>query len=301
MTRDEQWMRNVRFNAGSVDKDAREVASAKAYRNGTAVIFGAGASLKEVPADSLRKIAATCMTLVSPTVLPWFRRTVGCYPDYLVNVDCHEMLPRIVEEQLSDEMSPSMKVLLCPQVDNRWISLPIDIGWFLSLDQGKDGGLFSSDFSKTMVSLFPHIRTRIAQMGCVTNEMTWLVYAGMASLGINRIVLAGADYSYHKGFARVPMDGGDYPLCHDLDDPHPAMWGGTKTNIQMIEYARQLAIVQQAHDMPIFTMTPGIMSPFIQSISPKQVYRGSYVKPYSRAKTQRLCSEWISLYSKRVG
>ena len=290
-----QQMRNARANAPWVEKDAMEVPGVG--EKSTIVVFGAGASLQRFE-KALPKIARSCLTVVSPTVARWFRDHAGCDPDVMVNVDFH---PSLVERAEKSGMARSIPTVLSPVVAPQWTDWAVNPYWFLNVMHTDTGDFDNHPFTWALTNLFQNIKTRVQQMGCVTIEALWLamLWGHAMSSAVTNIVMAGGDFAFWHGLARVPDDRHDgYPTALEFGGVDDGItWRGYQTNKRMLAYAQQLAIIQKQVHMRLWNMSDGPANDYLPRIDGRHVINGHFPKYWTDTKVEVECQKFIDAYN----
>lgn len=293
----QQWMHNARCNAVHVQKDYTDWLERMRHQEALGImIFGAGASLKKLE-SRMPRIVRDYFTFVSPTVYPWFKHHAKHEPSAVINVDLHHSLPSYMEREGHEER----RILLTPMVHTDWGNVDGIKYWFMNLRLGPKGTYHEEPFSASMQLFFDNITTVIPQLGCVSNEALWLAWKSLEALNCDKIILAGCDYSYWRGLARVPKSAPftEYPKREEQPDEFPLKWKGIQTNKQMVAYMWQLAKLQIEHTIPIWNISDGIINPLFPR--PKNPWNGNMGKGWSPDQYRNAAQKVLDEYENRFG
>ena len=275
----------------------------------TVFILAPGASLSMYQ-DMLPALESRGYVLVSPTVMPWLGHQTGAWPDGVVVVDGN---PASVEyARMSGIAENSGAVLMMtPEAPPQ---MPVVFGrertyWFRTSIPGPHGEPDWEPYAVFQGLLCQVIKTRIVQLGCVTNMMVALALAlrDYAGWQFKRIVLVGADYGYWNGLARVPFDGSNklQPfdpenrsnfLMPSLMNPGLEMW----TDRRMARYKASLMLVWMQSKEPIYSMSHGILDELPQ-VTADNVLADAYPEYPNEKEVHDRIVRWMRWFQKESG
>jgi hypothetical protein len=195
--------------------------------------------------------------------------------------------------------------IVCPPtVDHSITSLPNEKYWFRLL-LGTDGTQDDPEFgwwNFITHKTWDNLSAGFVSLGCVTNMAVAMSYDFLAKRVFRgrRVVLMGADYAYWKGLSRVSPDGKMKSRPLDIDAME---WGGFQTNARMVYYAWALYRLWRATNMPLYSMSEGILSD-IPQVSFDEVLAGRYPERLTpdeiQVRTDRFFEEFKRDFGQKV-
>lgn len=227
-----EWSANMGKNVLWATRDAF---AAPVEWKDTAVVFASGASLSRYD-RMLHALNGKVTVVATPSNVPWLL-SQGVKIDLVVVMDSHPIMGKWIEDY-------SGPVVAATTVD---VSVSAHKAHFYKLYiTGLD---LWNDIQNFM---FPSVAAGYpAELGCVTN----LAVALVCSLTKKRVVLAGADYGYWKGYARIA------DKLELADVSNAIWWKGVATTYEMLWYKDMLLSVwnQVSESVPVYSMSQGII------------------------------------------
>lgn len=242
------WAQNMGKNVIWADKDA--FAAPVAWKD-TVVLFASGASLSQY-AGKLKGINGNATVVATPSNVEWLK-SQGVDIDLVVVMDSHPYMGKWI----SDYYGP---VIASTVVD---ASVSAHRASFYKLYIEGEGM-----WNAIQNFMFPHVAAGYpAEFGCVTN----VAFALICDMSGKRVVLAGADYGYWKGYARVA----DKLQKADLRDTFKVH--GVPTKYEMFLYKDALLRIwsKVANRVPVYSMSEGIVDE-IPTVGLQDVLQGNW-------------------------
>ena len=270
-------------------------------------LFASGASLQQYEAQLPELVRNDCV-VVSPTTAPWFVYHAKRRPDVVFSMD-------VSPKMMIDCINAGLKglPLVTPTMANNDLVRYFDpkVYWFNSLIQGPGGAYDTDPHSLHLMWLCDHIKYGIPQLGCVTNEA--MVFLSLIShrevIGAERVVLAGADYSYWHDLARVPkgerdenneLKLGPYERWdQDSDNADIIDWRGMKSNSRMVQYTTGLVSGFRRTHMPVYELTghnksDGILGGIFTPTTAKQILADEWPELPDDEEINRRCDTYLT-------
>lgn len=219
----------------------------------TVMVFASGASLSCYAGRYKELNYAPVSVVATPTNVAWLQ-SEGVDIDLVVVMDQHP----IMAEMLQTYNGP---VIAHPGVDPGIADL---MTYYYKLYIDGD-----ETWNEVQDAMFPMLPSGyLAEYGCVTN----MAFAVAADLSRSRIVLAGIDYSYWHGYARIAES-----LSPAPDETDSLLWRGLKTNSRMVSYKDALMALWSMVRMtlPVYSMSEGIVDE-IPEVSFDEVIHGHW-------------------------
>jgi len=215
------------------------------------VIFASGPSLAKYT-GKINQLNANSIIVATPTNVPWLQDE-GVRIDMVVIADSHPGMAT----KLKGYEGP---IICPPTIAPEVTMLPNDIFWYkLLMGNGQGNDPFYGFWNMIQHGMFEKIEYGFnAENGCVTNMALAIVYDMMRSrhLLCKRIILAGADYAYTEGWARIESTLRPKPL--DIDAME---YLGYHTNSRMVFYKHRLIqLWEQLKGIDIYSMSEGIIT-----------------------------------------
>lgn len=227
------WSNNMGRNVIWADRCATTV---PVHWKKTVVIFASGASLSLYEKD-LHKLNGKVTVVATPTNVAWLQ-SKGVRIDLVVVMDSHPIMGKMLEDYSGLVIAPTT-------VD---VSVSAHKAHFYKM---KIAGL--DLWNVIQDTMFTHLSLSYpAELGCVTN-MAFALCCDIPK--DHRIVLAGADYSYWRGKARI---------AEKLEKaPKDAItWDGKQTSPSMVMYKDALLKLwaRTIGRTPVYSMSHGIVT-----------------------------------------
>lgn len=247
------WMRNLRLNAPYVRHDIREFRTGRAE---TCVIFGAGASLLQWQ-DQLRALRDERFFVVaSPTVVPWLKREARLEPDLVVAVDAHDDMRMWLSE--AQWRGP----VFVPTYGNPGLAKDFPCYWF-NISTAKPG--YHPVLDAVITTQYPEL-LNVPSLGHVTGAalqlMMLLTDAG--NTAFKRFVLAGADYAYWQGRARIPL-----PHDNHVNNVirETLTIGGMVSDHKMPFYKERMLTLLRANPHAVYALGGGLLDGDVATVT----------------------------------
>lgn len=254
-----KWIANLRHNAPHVKND---VSTFRTGRAETCMIFAPGASLTQYE-EQIKTFRGEDVFIVgTPTVVPWMMDH-KIPPDIVVAVDAHDDMHKWLKA--SRWRGP----VLIPTTGNPKVAAEYPCWWF-NIRTGKPGYVPLVD--SVIFTQYPEL-SEIPSVGHVTGAALQLMF-GLAHQGnanFQRFVLAGADYSYWHGLARVPLP--EEGHVNNVVHGDTVTMDGYKTDTRMPFYKEKLgALLMENPQFPVYLLGGGMVSDFARPMSFRELH-----------------------------
>lgn len=267
-----RWAKNMAINYPHVKKPYSDVVEMfpEIVTQRNVMIFASGPSLSRYE-GKLHKLNDIAVVIASPTNIPWLIDQ-GVRVDMCVVVDSHAGMWQKIKGVYEGP-------IVCPPTVHPGINdLPNPVYWFkLLMGTGQSDDPQFGLWNLIMNGIFGDKLQYgfLASAACVTN-MAFLIASDFLFQRIfigDKIILAGADYAYWKGFSRI-----ENPLRPRPNEVDLMEWEGMPTNARMVVY--KYALYQawmKVVGLPVYSMSDGILSE-ITNVTLDQILNDDFPK-----------------------